>query len=162
MRDISLDLCNTVVHLCDRFAGIEPLNVIAKVIWQPSGSTRWVSSKAIIRSLLFEDPVHISASMQTAAPPVMQRMWLAAAMMWAGQRPLFHPALELDHLCAHLQCNHAAAAKRAHGLWLAEDPGKRWTEVFFLAYSPFWMIWALCILVPFRLYDVRRCTLKKF
>lgn len=38
-------------------------------------------------------------------------------------------------------------------LWLADDPGKRWTEVFFLAYSPFWMAWALCILVPFKLYD---------
>ena len=24
-----------------------------------------------------------------------------------------------------------------------------------LAYSPFWILWALCILVPFRLYDVR-------
>jgi cycloeucalenol cycloisomerase len=39
-------------------------------------------------------------------------------------------------------------------MWLAEDAGKRWTEVFFLAYSPFWMLWALCILVPFRLYEV--------
>ena len=39
-------------------------------------------------------------------------------------------------------------------MWLAEDAGKLWTEVFFLAYSPFWMLWALCILVPFRLYEV--------
>lgn len=38
-------------------------------------------------------------------------------------------------------------------LWLADDAGKRWTEVFFLAYSPFWMAWALCILVPFKMYD---------
>ena len=28
-------------------------------------------------------------------------------------------------------------------------------ECFILAYSPFWILWALCILVPFRLYDVR-------
>lgn len=39
--------------------------------------------------------------------------------------------------------------------WLGGSPGKRWTEVFFLAYSPFWMIWALCVLVPFKMYEVR-------
>lgn len=58
----------------------------------------------------------------------------------------------------------AAAASGSKGsskrgsssLWLATNPGKRWTEVFFLAYSPFWILWALCILVPFKLYDVRR------
>ncbi len=38
--------------------------------------------------------------------------------------------------------------------WLAKDPSKRWTEVFFLAYSPFWIIWALLVLVPFQLYEV--------
>lgn len=37
--------------------------------------------------------------------------------------------------------------------WLAQNPSKRWTEVFFLAYSPFWIVWALGILVPFKLYD---------
>ena len=38
--------------------------------------------------------------------------------------------------------------------WLATNPSKRWAEVFFLAYSPFWILWALCILVPFQLYEV--------
>ncbi|GBF93808.1 cycloeucalenol cycloisomerase [Raphidocelis subcapitata] len=38
-------------------------------------------------------------------------------------------------------------------LWLAANPSKRWAEVFFLAYSPFWIIWALCVLVPFQLYE---------
>lgn len=38
-------------------------------------------------------------------------------------------------------------------LWLAANPSKRWAEVFFLAYSPFWILWALCILVPFQLYE---------
>lgn len=42
----------------------------------------------------------------------------------------------------------------ASNLWLSKVPGKRWTEIFFLAYSPFWIAWALCILVPFRLYEV--------
>ncbi|PRW32580.1 Cycloeucalenol cycloisomerase isoform B [Chlorella sorokiniana] len=37
--------------------------------------------------------------------------------------------------------------------WLAPSPGKRWTELFFLAYSPSWIIWCLCILVPFKIYD---------
>ena len=40
------------------------------------------------------------------------------------------------------------------GLWLARDPGKRWTELFFLAYSPFWITWALGIVVPFQIYEV--------
>lgn len=50
----------------------------------------------------------------------------------------------------------AAAQQGAASLWLAQNPSKRWTEVFFLAYSPFWILWALCILVPFQLYEVRR------
>lgn len=37
--------------------------------------------------------------------------------------------------------------------WLAANPSKRWAEVFFLAYSPFWIAWALCVLVPLKLYD---------
>ncbi|PSC68708.1 Cycloeucalenol cycloisomerase [Micractinium conductrix] len=44
---------------------------------------------------------------------------------------------------------------RRHPLspWLAPSPGKRWTELFFLAYSPSWIIWCLCILVPFKIYE---------
>ena len=38
----------------------------------------------------------------------------------------------------------------------ASNPGKRWTEGFFLLYSPFWILWALGILVPFKLYEVCR------
>ncbi len=49
---------------------------------------------------------------------------------------------------------HKAATKADGRFWSATSPGKRWTEVFFLLYSPFWIIWALCILVPFKLYDV--------
>lgn len=45
--------------------------------------------------------------------------------------------------------------KGSSSLWLASNPSKRWAEVFFLAYSPFWILWALCILVPFQLYEVR-------
>ncbi|KAI8471701.1 MAG: hypothetical protein J3K34DRAFT_416495 [Monoraphidium minutum] len=47
----------------------------------------------------------------------------------------------------------AAAGKGGEGLWLAANPSKRWAEVFYLAYSPFWILWALCILVPFQLYE---------
>lgn len=46
------------------------------------------------------------------------------------------------------------ASSSASSLWLAANPSKRWAEVFFLAYSPFWILWALCILVPFQLYEV--------
>lgn len=50
----------------------------------------------------------------------------------------------------------AAVQKKggSSSLWLASNPSKRWAEVFFLAYSPFWILWALCILVPFQLYEV--------
>lgn len=37
--------------------------------------------------------------------------------------------------------------------WLAANPAKRWTEIFFLAYSPVWIVGVLLILVPFKLYD---------
>lgn len=51
-----------------------------------------------------------------------------------------------------------AIASRSGGRWaewLAPNPGKRWAELFFLAYSPSWIIWCLCILVPFKIYEVR-------
>lgn len=47
------------------------------------------------------------------------------------------------------------AGHSTQNLWLPAAPGKRWTEVFFLAYSPFWIVWALGILVPFKIYEVR-------
>ncbi|KAG6543195.1 hypothetical protein Mapa_015445 [Marchantia paleacea] len=37
--------------------------------------------------------------------------------------------------------------------WLAADPSKRWGEFFFLAYSPFWIILCLGIVVPLQLYE---------
>jgi hypothetical protein len=49
----------------------------------------------------------------------------------------------------------APGACAAGSVWLAANPSKRWAEVFFVAYSPFWIAWALCILVPFQLYEVR-------
>ena len=48
-----------------------------------------------------------------------------------------------------------AGAASSLPLWAAADPSKRWAEAFFLTYSPFWMVWALCIVVPFKLYEVR-------
>ena len=50
----------------------------------------------------------------------------------------------------------AAGAKQGSNrpsLWCGANPGKRWTEALFLAYSPFWIAWALCIVVPLRLYE---------
>jgi hypothetical protein len=40
-------------------------------------------------------------------------------------------------------------------LWLAENPSKRWGEIFFLAYSPFWIITLLAVVVRLRLYEAR-------
>lgn len=42
----------------------------------------------------------------------------------------------------------------APSLWLAQNPSKRWGEVFFLLYTPFWLTLCLGIVVPFKLYEV--------
>ncbi|KAL3637587.1 hypothetical protein CASFOL_018755 [Castilleja foliolosa] len=38
-------------------------------------------------------------------------------------------------------------------LWLAPDPSKRWGEIFFLLYTPFWLTLCLGIVVPYKLYE---------
>eukprot|EP00898_Chlorokybus_atmophyticus_P003545 jgi/Chlat1/4191/Chrsp27S04286 len=38
-------------------------------------------------------------------------------------------------------------------LWAADNPSKRWGEAFLLWYSPFWIVWALGIVVGLRLYE---------
>lgn len=39
-------------------------------------------------------------------------------------------------------------------LWLAPNPSKRWGELFFLFYTPFWLTLSLGIVVPYKLYEV--------
>ncbi|RVW52646.1 Cycloeucalenol cycloisomerase [Vitis vinifera] len=38
-------------------------------------------------------------------------------------------------------------------LWLATNPSKRWGELFFLLYTPFWLTLCLGIVVPYKLYE---------
>ncbi|XP_010442060.1 PREDICTED: cycloeucalenol cycloisomerase isoform X2 [Camelina sativa] len=38
-------------------------------------------------------------------------------------------------------------------LWLAANPSKRWGELFFLLYTPFWLTLCLGIVVPYKLYE---------
>ncbi|KAK6250232.1 hypothetical protein SCA6_004237 [Theobroma cacao] len=38
-------------------------------------------------------------------------------------------------------------------LWLAPNPSKRWGELFFLCYTPFWLTLCLGIVVPYKLYE---------
>ncbi|XP_010442523.1 PREDICTED: cycloeucalenol cycloisomerase [Camelina sativa] len=38
-------------------------------------------------------------------------------------------------------------------LWLAANPSKRWGELFFLFYTPFWLTLCLGIVVPYKLYE---------
>ncbi|KAG2331712.1 hypothetical protein Bca4012_018730 [Brassica carinata] len=38
-------------------------------------------------------------------------------------------------------------------LWLAANPSKRWGELFFLFYTPFWLTLSLGIVVPYKLYE---------
>jgi hypothetical protein len=59
--------------------------------------------------------------------------------------------------CAGVCCAAHAGDGSSQSLWHASNPSKRWTELFYLAYSPFWILWALCVLVPFQLYEVCVC-----
>ncbi|XP_050222975.1 cycloeucalenol cycloisomerase-like isoform X1 [Mercurialis annua] len=38
-------------------------------------------------------------------------------------------------------------------LWLAPNPSKRWGDLFFLYYTPFWLFLCLGIVVPYKLYE---------
>ncbi|CAN0890550.1 Cycloeucalenol cycloisomerase [Linum grandiflorum] len=38
-------------------------------------------------------------------------------------------------------------------LWLPSNQSKRWAELFFLLYTPFWLTFCLGIIVPFKLYE---------
>uniref|UniRef100_A0A1J3F2U5 Cycloeucalenol cycloisomerase n=1 Tax=Noccaea caerulescens TaxID=107243 RepID=A0A1J3F2U5_NOCCA len=41
----------------------------------------------------------------------------------------------------------------SRSLWLAANPSKRWGELFFLFYTPFWLTLSLGIVVPYKLYE---------
>ncbi|KAL9261602.1 Cycloeucalenol cycloisomerase-like protein [Drosera capensis] len=45
------------------------------------------------------------------------------------------------------------ARSSSSSMWLAQNPSKRWTELFFLIYTPFWLILCLGIVVPLKLYE---------
>jgi hypothetical protein len=92
------------------------------------------------------------------------RVVLGSSSRWISWHSVLHTPLNLQQLA--LPASRSAAdlelktlimapgACQAGTVWLAANPSKRWAEVFFLAYSPFWIAWALCILVPFQLHEV--------
>ncbi|CAA7016997.1 unnamed protein product [Microthlaspi erraticum] len=41
----------------------------------------------------------------------------------------------------------------SRSLWLAANPSKRWGELFFLFYTPFWLTLSLGIVIPYKLYE---------
>ncbi|KAF5743700.1 putative Cycloeucalenol cycloisomerase [Tripterygium wilfordii] len=47
----------------------------------------------------------------------------------------------------------AEALNPSSSLWLASNPSKRWAELFFLSYTPFWLTLCLGIVVPYKLYE---------
>ncbi|KAG0494925.1 hypothetical protein HPP92_005919 [Vanilla planifolia] len=47
----------------------------------------------------------------------------------------------------------AKREKVSPSLWLASNPSKRWGELFFLFYTPFWLTICLGIIVPYKLYE---------
>ncbi|XP_061371816.1 cycloeucalenol cycloisomerase isoform X2 [Gastrolobium bilobum] len=46
-----------------------------------------------------------------------------------------------------------ASSSPKPSVWLAPNPSKRWGELFFLFYTPFWLTLCLGIVVPFNLYE---------
>ncbi|KAA8540692.1 hypothetical protein F0562_024389 [Nyssa sinensis] len=44
-------------------------------------------------------------------------------------------------------------ASSGSSLWFAPNPSKRWGELFFLLYTPFWLTLCLGIVVPYKLYE---------
>ncbi|GFZ17418.1 cyclopropyl isomerase [Actinidia rufa] len=44
-------------------------------------------------------------------------------------------------------------ASSSSSLWLAPNPSKKWGELFFLLYTPFWLTLCLGIVVPYKLYE---------
>ncbi|XP_078447442.1 cyclopropyl isomerase [Wolffia australiana] len=46
-----------------------------------------------------------------------------------------------------------AGDSRSASLWFSSNPSKRWGEVFFMLYTPFWLTLCLGIVVPFKLYE---------
>ncbi|KAL6502989.1 Bifunctional protein GlmU [Orobanche hederae] len=49
--------------------------------------------------------------------------------------------------------NGSEVGSSSSNLWLAQDPSKRWGEIFFLLYTPFWLTLCLGIVVPYKLYE---------
>ncbi|KAI3435286.1 uncharacterized protein J3R85_006210 [Psidium guajava] len=47
----------------------------------------------------------------------------------------------------------ASSPSPSSSLWLAPNPSKRWGELFFLFYTPFWLTLSLGIIVPYKLYE---------
>lgn len=44
-------------------------------------------------------------------------------------------------------------SNEAFGPWFSTNPSKRWGEIFFLLYTPFWLTLCLGIVVPYKLYE---------
>jgi len=53
-----------------------------------------------------------------------------------------------------LEISSSSSAPPTPSLWLAPNPSKRWGELFFLLYTPFWLSLSLGIVVPYKLYEV--------
>ncbi|KAL6563767.1 Bifunctional protein GlmU [Orobanche gracilis] len=49
--------------------------------------------------------------------------------------------------------NGSEVGSSSSNIWLAQDPSKRWGEIFFLLYTPFWLTLCLGIVVPYKLYE---------
>ncbi|OVA17534.1 Cycloeucalenol cycloisomerase [Macleaya cordata] len=54
-------------------------------------------------------------------------------------------------LAPHSPPQHSSSS--SSNLWFADNPSKRWGEIFFLLYTPFWLTLVLGIVVPFKLYE---------
>ncbi|AES72340.1 cycloeucalenol cycloisomerase isoform X1 [Medicago truncatula] len=52
-----------------------------------------------------------------------------------------------------LEISSSSSASPTPSLWFAPNLSKRWGELFFLLYTPFWLSLSLGIVVPYKLYE---------
>jgi len=57
-------------------------------------------------------------------------------------------------ICPYTGKESSDSSSSSPSLWLAPDPSKRWGEIFFLCYTPFWLTLCLGIVIPCKLYEV--------
>ncbi|KAL5721967.1 cycloeucalenol cycloisomerase [Ranunculus cassubicifolius] len=62
-------------------------------------------------------------------------------------------AILIDQFHSDISSNTCLKETSSSSAWFSTNPSKRWGEIFFLLYTPFWLILILGIIVPLKLYE---------